>query len=237
MASLSGLRSGSRKRLKLQDDSLIKELEEHITASISSNASLNRLADLISLTLSLHNPQSVLKAVYACYRVFVLLISKGCLENSTSEQEKLVRVWILERLDEYVRFLTGLLKDEESLLRVRHTPYDFISPHLSHPTQTSALNILMSLLKHLSSSLTRSSQTPQFHVPHFKKVIAAFLTCPPSERGGKKQVVQGVLARGLDAEVRDLFVSKWLNVYIDVRWFFLRDAEYDFCSPKESIHA
>jgi U3 small nucleolar RNA-associated protein 19 len=207
MASLSGSRSGSRKRLKLQDDSLIKELEDNITASISSNASLNRLADLISLTASLHNPQSVLKAIYACYRVFVLLISKGCLESSTSEQEKLVRVWILERLDEYVRFLTGLLKDEESLLR------------------TSALNILMSLLKHLSSSLTRSSQTPQFHVPHFKKVIAALLMCPPSERGGKKQVVQGVLARGLDAELRDLFVSKWLNVYIDVRWFFLRDAE------------
>ena len=91
----------------------------------------------------------------------------------------------------------------------------------------------MSLLKHLSSSLTRSSQTPQFHVPHFKKVIAALLTCPPSERGGKKQVVQGALARELDAELRDLFVSKWLNVYIDVRWFFLRDAEYDFCSLKE----
>ena len=101
----------------------------------------------------------------------------------------------------------------------------------SHPIQTSALNILMSLLKHLSPSLTRSSQTPQFHVPHFKKVITALLTCPPSERGGKK-VVQGVPARGLDAELRDLFVSKWLNVYIDVRWFFLRDAEYDFCSPK-----
>jgi U3 small nucleolar RNA-associated protein 19 len=129
------------------------------------------------------------------------------LENSKNEQGKLVRVWILERLDDYVRFLTGLLKDEESLLR------------------TSALNILMSLLKHLSSSLTRSSQTPQFHVPHFKKVIAALLTCPPSERGGKKQIVQGLLARGLDAELRDLFISKWLNVYVDVRWFFLRDAE------------
>ena len=229
MASLSS----SRKRLKLQDDSLIKGLEVNITASISSSASLNPLADLVSLTVSLHNPQSVLKAVYACYRVFVLLISKGCLENPMSEQEKLVKVWMLERLDEYVSFLTGLLKDEESLLRVRHTSCYFIPLHPSHPTQTSALNILMSLLKHLSSSLTRSSQTPQFHVPHFKKVIAALLTCPPSERGGKKQIVQGVLARGLDAELRDLFISKWLNVDVDVRWFFLRDAEYDFLFPKE----
>ncbi|KAF8268920.1 ribosome biogenesis protein Noc4 [Lactarius quietus] len=213
---MTSLRSGkSRKRLKLQDDSRIKELEDIITASISSGASLNPLADLISLTVSLHNPQSVLKAIYACYRVFVLLISKGCLENSTSEQEKLVRGWILERLDEYVRFLTGLLKDEESLLR------------------TSALDILMSLLKHISSSLTRSSQTPQFHVPHFKKVITALLTCPPSERGGKKQIVQGALAHEVDAELRDLFVSKWLNVYVDVRWFFLRDAE-PVLSPSSS---
>ena len=214
----------SRKRLKLQD---IKQLEDEITASISSAASLNPLADLISLAISLHDAQSVLKAIYASYRVFVLLISKGCLENSTSEQEKLVRAWILQRLDEYVRFLSGLLADEESLLRVRHTPCRrFISPPHVHPTQTSALNILMSLLRHLSSSLTRSSQTPQFHVPHFKKVIAALLTCPPSERGGKKQNVQGRLARKLDAELRDLFVSKWLKVCVDVRWFFLRDAEY-----------
>ena len=89
----------------------------------------------------------------------------------------------------------------------------------------------MSLLKHLSSSLTRSSQTPQFHVPHFKKIIAALLTCPPSERGGKKQIVQGML----DAELRDLFISKWLNVYVDVQWFFLRDAEYDFLFPEGNL--
>jgi hypothetical protein len=93
-----------------------------------------------------------------------------------------------------------------------------------HPAQTSALDILMSLLKHLSTSLSKSSQQPQFHVPHFKKVIDALLTCPPSERGGKKRSIQGEL----DAEVRDQFVVKWLNVYTDVRWFFLRDAEYDF---------
>jgi hypothetical protein len=118
--------ASSRKRLKLQDDTLVKELEDNLTASISSGASLNTLADLVSLTISLRNPQAVLKAIYACYRVFVLSISKGFLENSTSEQEKLVRLWILERLDEYVRFLTGLLQDEESLLRVRPTSSDFI---------------------------------------------------------------------------------------------------------------
>jgi hypothetical protein len=85
----------------------------------------------------------------------------------------------------------------------------------------------MSLLKHLSTSLSKSSQQPQFHVPHFKKVIDALLTCPPSERGGKRRSIRGEL----DAEVRDQFAEKWLNVYTDVRWFFLRDAEYDLSRP------
>jgi U3 small nucleolar RNA-associated protein 19 len=118
MVSPSSSLSGSRKRIKLQDDSYIKELENRLTESISSNASLNSLADLISLAGSLDDPRSVLKAIYASYRVFVLLISKGCLANPTDEQKKIVRAWILERLDEYVHFLCGLLQDEESLLRV-----------------------------------------------------------------------------------------------------------------------
>jgi U3 small nucleolar RNA-associated protein 19 len=111
--------SGPRKRIKLQDDSRIKQLEDELAESVSSNASLNSLADLTSLATSLDEPHSVLKAIYACYRIFVLLVSKGRLESSTDEQMKVVRTWVLERLDEYVRFLCGLLHDEESLLRVR----------------------------------------------------------------------------------------------------------------------
>ncbi len=108
----------ARKRIKLQDDSCIKELENELRESISSNASLNSLADLTSLAASLDEPHSVLKAIYACYRLFVLLSSKGYLMNPTDEQTNVVRTWIFERLDEYVRFLCGLLQDEESLLRV-----------------------------------------------------------------------------------------------------------------------
>ena len=216
----------ARKRIKLQDD--IKELETKLTESISSNASLNLLADLTSLAASLDEPHSVLKAIYACYRVFVLLVSKGCLTNPTDEQTTVVRTWIFERLNEYVRLLCGLLQDEESLLRVCHIRLPCLLS--SHSAQTSALDILMSLLKHLSTSLSKSSQQPQFHVPHFKKIIDALLTCPPSERGGKKRSTQGEHPNKLDAEVRDQFVAKWLNVYVDVRWFFLRDAEYDSLS-------
>jgi U3 small nucleolar RNA-associated protein 19 len=110
--------SGPRKRIKLQDESRIKELENTLTLSISANTSLNTLADLTALAASLHAPHLVLKAIYAVYRVFVLLISKGHLMNSTDEQVKVVRMWIFERLDEYTRFLCGLLKDDETLLRV-----------------------------------------------------------------------------------------------------------------------
>ena len=110
----------ARKRIRLQDDSYIKELENKLTESISSNGSLNSLADLTSLAASLNEPHSVLKAIYACYRVFVLLTSKGYLMNPTDEQTNVVRTWIFERLDENVRFLCGLLQDEESLLRVCH---------------------------------------------------------------------------------------------------------------------
>ena len=109
---------------------VIKELENKLTESISSNASLNSLADLISLAASLDEPHSVLKAIYACYRVFVLLISKGWLANPTDEQTSVVRTWIFERLDEYVRLLCGLLQDEESLLRVCHfglLPFDILT--------------------------------------------------------------------------------------------------------------
>ena len=98
----------------------ITGLENKLTESISSNASLNPLADLTSLAASLDEPHSVLKAIYACYRVFVLLISKGCLANPTDEQTNAVRTWIFERLDEYVRLLCGLLQDKESLLKVCH---------------------------------------------------------------------------------------------------------------------
>ncbi|KAI0266569.1 CBF/Mak21 family-domain-containing protein [Gloeopeniophorella convolvens] len=202
---------GPRKKRKISTsgdgDASIKALESQLTEAVSSNSSLNPLADLISLAASLEEPQAVLKTIYACYRIFVLLILKGFLEGAADEEAKVVRIWILERLEDYSRLLHGLLKDEESILR------------------TSALNILMSLVKHLSTSLSKSSSQPQFHVSHFKKVIHALLTCPPSGRSGKKRLARDVHPGELDPEVRELFVTKWLNTYDDVRWFFLRDTE------------
>jgi len=132
----------ARKRIRLQDDSYIKELENKLTDSISSNGSLNSLADLTSLATSLNEPHSVLKAIYACYRVFVLLTSKGYLMNPTDEQTNVVRTWAFERLDENVRFLCGLLQDEESLLRVCHLETPACYSHIQLRLQRSISSCL-----------------------------------------------------------------------------------------------
>lgn len=132
----------ARKRIRLQDNSYIKELEDKLTESISSNGSLNPLVDLISLAASLNAPHTVLKAIYASYRVFVLLTSKGYLMNPTDEQTNVVRTWIFERLDENVRFLCGLLQDEEPLLRVCHFETSACYPHTQLRLQRSISSCL-----------------------------------------------------------------------------------------------
>ena len=96
---------------------------------------------------------------------------------------------------------------------------------------------MMSLQKHLSSSLTRtgdSKQPPQFHVSHFRKIVSALLLCPRSHRGTRekkrKTDAEDLEDRTLDPDVRDHFVKTWFSVHDDIRWFFLRDAAYVFFS-------
>ena len=88
----------------------------------------------------------------------------------------------------------------------------------------------MSLQKHLSASVSKvSSVGPQWHNAHFKQVVAGLLTCPPSPRmnlRSKKRKSETVDEQNgkVDAEVRDVFIDKWLSENDDVRWFFLREA-------------
>ena len=89
---------------------------------------------------------------------------------------------------------------------------------------------MMSLQKHLSSSLTRtgdSKQPPQFHVSHFRRIVSALLLCPPSTRRKSTKKPKTRPSPGdctLDPAVRDHFVNTWFSVNDDIRWFFLRDA-------------
>ncbi|KAI0319848.1 ribosome biogenesis protein Noc4 [Amylostereum chailletii] len=201
-----------------ETESTIRDLETRISTAIANKSSLNTLADLVELLPTLPRAELVHKAVYALYRSFVLVINAGFMdrkEGEGDEEGRVVRVWIAERMGEYEAFLAGLMKDAESTLR------------------TSALKILMSLVKHLSGALSRSSDHgPQFAVPLFKRVVRALLACPSSTRAGAED------GDGkLEADVRELFLGTWLNVYDDVRWFFLRDCEPILAQLVQEKHA
>ncbi|KAI0781283.1 CBF-domain-containing protein [Trametes elegans] len=210
--------SSSKKRKTREADGTVRtiqDLEKQLNAAVSTGSSLNPLADLLDLALEAESSVQISKAIYALYRVFVLIITRGLLSGpDASEEAKAVRTWLLDRLHSFVDLLTGTLKDEEPSLRI------------------SALDILFSLQKHLSSALTRTgdSKHPQFHGSHFRKIVSALLLCPPSPRAtrAKKrrtdEVKDASTTRTLDADVRDHFVNTWFSVHDDIRWFFLRDA-------------
>jgi U3 small nucleolar RNA-associated protein 19 len=194
----------TKRRKTAVESSSVKSLEAQLTSAVAENGSLNPLADLLILAYGSSDAREMSKAVYSVYRVFVLIISRGMLVHGGDDTAKLVRKWIWEKLDSYVELLVGLLQDEEPALR------------------KSSLEILFSLLKHLSTSLTKSSSTaqPQFHVAHFKYIVQGLLLCPPSPRsnGSSKYKPKTML------DVRENFVEVWFSVYDDIRWCFLREA-------------
>ncbi|KAG6836926.1 hypothetical protein H0H93_001088 [Arthromyces matolae] len=204
-APLRSLPPPNKKR-RINDDSktieLLQRLESDLTRAVSTNSSLNALADLLDLTLKAKEANEVSKAIYALYRVFVLLISADKLGLGGDEAAKVVKTWLWDRLNTYVDFLGGLLKDEEKTLRI------------------SALQILFSLQKHLSTSYSKStSSQPQFHNSHFRKIVSFLLLCPPSSRRNAWPDDTTI-----DTDVLDQFHETWFSVHDDVRWFFLRDA-------------
>ncbi|KAJ7645611.1 CBF/Mak21 family-domain-containing protein [Mycena polygramma] len=193
----------SKKRKIQKDSELVKSiqrLEEQLTAAVAANTSLNPLADLLELAFNASDAQDTSKAIYALYRVAVVIITSGKLANGGDDAAKVVKAWIWDKLNSYVDFLCGLLKDEEKLLRI------------------SSLQILFSLQRHLSTSSSVSESHPQFHASHFRKIVSALLLCPPSRRS--TQGNPGVL----DADVLHLFHETWFSIHDDVRWFFLREA-------------
>ncbi|KAJ3570848.1 hypothetical protein NP233_g4128 [Leucocoprinus birnbaumii] len=185
----------------------IKSLEAGLIEAVNNNESLNAIADLLSILKKARDAPSTSKAAYALYRVFVVMITNGKLGLGGDDAAKLVKAWLLEQLNTYVDFLCGLLKDEEKTLRI------------------SALQVLFSLQRHLSTSYstTSSSSTkpqPQFHLSHFRKVVSALLLCPPSPRPGSVNAEDQLL----DLDVASLFYETWFSVHDDIRWFFLRES-------------
>ena len=110
------------KRRKTQKDASrsqsIKRLEDDLHDSATKNDSLNSLADLLELAYTVDDPHDTSKAIYALYRVFVVIISNNKLDLGGDEAAKVVKAWIWERFQSYVDFLGSLLQDEEKFLRV-----------------------------------------------------------------------------------------------------------------------
>lgn len=98
----------------------IQSLESTLTSAVQSSASLNPLADLLNLAQTTVEPKDVSKIIYALYRIFVVLVGSGKMsaEGQASEEGKVVRAWLWERLGAYQDLLVGLMKDEVSGLRV-----------------------------------------------------------------------------------------------------------------------
>lgn len=125
-ASIRSLPHPSKKRrTNLPSDSSleshIKSLESTLTHAVQSSASLNPLIDLLDLALTATEPQDVSKALYALYRVFVILVGSGKLTAATGDDEaaKVVRAWLWDRLAAYGDLLASLMKDADAGLRVR----------------------------------------------------------------------------------------------------------------------
>ncbi|KAG8745367.1 hypothetical protein FRC10_008226 [Ceratobasidium sp. 414] len=217
MPAQSSLPPLKKRKLSSSSDATVKKiesLESSLQKSLVDGTSLNALVDLLELASSTTDPAALHKALYALYRSVVSIAASPKLDLSKcrTEESKLVRTWLLDRVGEYTDLLCGLMADKERALR------------------SAALQVLMSTLKHLSGAFSKASETPQIYSVQFRKIVRALLVCPPSSRvgggggGGSAAHGGGGEGRKVEVDVRDTFVETWLGSYDDVRWFFFRDA-------------
>lgn len=102
----------------------IEDIENTVANALTSNASLNPLADLLHIASSSSDADIVLKAVFSLYRLFTLIVQRGILAVNEDEdiERKSVRNWVAARLESFADLLCALLQDEEKTLRVCEYP-------------------------------------------------------------------------------------------------------------------
>lgn len=100
----------------------IEKLEQDLKTAIETSSSLNSLADLLKEAKKhKKQPQILHKAIYALYRIFSLLVSGNYYHSQSkpSEKELVVRRWLVERLDQYLDFISSLSEHNEPTISVR----------------------------------------------------------------------------------------------------------------------
>ncbi|WVQ83793.1 hypothetical protein IAT38_005937 [Cryptococcus sp. DSM 104549] len=211
----------------------ISSLEAALTADSTDP---NPLLPLIALARN-DSPQVVHKAVWALHRVFILLIGEGrvaglsgdlvtkTLAEEAEEQakaeadgdeEKEVKVWVRERLLEYLKILGGLVRDIEPALR------------------SSSVPLLFSLLAPLSASV--SPDRPVIHIPYFRLILNHLIFPTASLRGAKPKKTSGwktVAANQVEedegvlpADVAKIVDDDFWSQYDDIRWAFFKEAAH-----------
>jgi U3 small nucleolar RNA-associated protein 19 len=99
----------------------INDLEEKLKTAVAGNASLNPLVELLDLTCKAQDPRDTNRGIHALHRVIALILATGKLSNTATEEAKIVRTWIWERIKTLIDLLTSLLADEEKILKVRRS--------------------------------------------------------------------------------------------------------------------
>jgi len=89
----------------------------------TESSSLNPLADLVSLAQKSASDEAAAetthRAIWSLYRVFATLLQRGILYGTGADKgKKEVRLWLYDRLDEFMALLAKLLSSEEPGLQV-----------------------------------------------------------------------------------------------------------------------
>ena len=109
-----------RKVVVRKNDGLehIQRLEKLLLEAVAEGTSLNPLVDLLDAAKNASDPRLLFKCIYALYRVFASTIDAGMLVSTPDPSAKVVRSWIIERLNVFTDMLVGLMSDSEEYLRV-----------------------------------------------------------------------------------------------------------------------
>ncbi|KAI8376161.1 CBF/Mak21 family-domain-containing protein [Radiomyces spectabilis] len=161
-----------------------------LEASLSDKSNLNNLVEIRQFAQN-DDAQIVHAAIHSLHRVFTSLITKGEMRKPKSVEltaKDKVTIWLREQYFDYQDRLRALLAHEE--------------PGLQIP----ALNILMTLLKTESETLTLYSQRYAFANDFYGPIVNAIIRNP-----------------NFSQPLRNELLEKYLNVYDDLRHYLYKD--------------